>query len=326
MVLGLGVPGPTGVFGTTVGLQARFGSDRVLDVPAAETGVTGIALGAAIAGMRPILVHQRLDFAVLSMEPIVNQAAKWHYMYGGHGTAPLTIRMIIGRGWGQGPQHSQSLQAWFGHVPGLQVVMPSTPSDAKGMLIAAVQGSTPTVILEHRWLYDLVGHVPSEWHETPLGQSFVRRPGTDVTLVATSYMVMECLAAAERLVDLGVSAEVIDLASVQPLDVATCLESVRRTGRVVVVDTGQERFGVGAEVIAEVAMSAGSEMLANPARVGLPFAPTPTTPALSDGFYPTAQSVITTVAEMMGIRVPADFFPPPTVPLDVPNRTFKGPY
>lgn len=326
MVVGLGVPGPTGVFGTTIGLQASFGTRRVLDIPAAETGVTGIALGAAIAGMRPVLVHQRVDFAVLSMEPIVNQAAKWHYMYGGHGCAPLTIRMIIGRGWGQGPQHSQSLQAWFGHVPGLQVLMPSTPADAKGMLIAAVQGSTPTVILEHRWLYDWVGDVPSEMYETQIGRAFVRREGTDVTLIATSYMVMECLAAAERLADLGVSAEVIDLASVQPLDMATCMESVRRTGRVVVVDTGHERFGVGAEVVAEVGMAIGRDMLANPARIGLPFAPTPTTPALSDGFYPTAQQVIETIAEMMGIAVPSGFFPPLSFPLDVPDRSFKGPY
>lgn len=325
-VLGLGVPGPTGVFGTTLGLQNQFGSARVFDIPAAETGVTGVALGMAISGMRPILVHQRVDFAVLSMEPIVNQAAKWHYMYGGQGTAPLTIRMVIGRGWGQGPQHSQSLQAWFAHVPGLQVLMPTTPSDAKGMLIAAVLGDRPTIILEHRWLFDVVGDVPSDLYQTELGRAFVRREGTDVTLIGTSYMTLECLSAAEQLNAVGISAEVVDLATISPLDVDTCLASVKQTGRLVIADTGHEEFGVAAEVIASVCTRMGTSLKGNPVRVGLPKAPTPTTPALSDHYYPRASTIVKHVAAMFGVEVPAASESASAWKLDVPNAQFKGPY
>lgn len=159
-IMGLGVPDPTGIFGTTTGLQARFGSERVTDLPTSENAMTGVAIGCALAGMRPILTHQRVDFAVLTMEQIVNQAAKWHYMFGGRMRVPLVIRMIIGRGWGQGPQHSQSLQAWFAHVPGLKVVMPTSPHDVKGLLISAIEDDSPVVILEHRWLYNFSGPVP----------------------------------------------------------------------------------------------------------------------------------------------------------------------
>ena len=162
LLMGLGVPGPTGIFGTSSGLQEQFGSDRVIDTPSSENAMTGVALGASVLGKRPIMVHMRVDFAILSMEPIVNQAAKWHYMYGGKMRAPIVIRMIIGRGWGQGPQHSQSLQSWFAHVPGLKVVMPARPLDAKGMIISAVRDDAPVVIFEHRWLYNLSGPVPEE--------------------------------------------------------------------------------------------------------------------------------------------------------------------
>jgi len=326
VLMGLGVPGPTGVFGTSVGLQDEFGDDRVLDIPAAENGITGVALGMAIMGKRPIFVHQRMDFAVLSLEPIVNQAAKWHYMYGGVATAPLTIRMIVGRGWGQGPQHSQSLQAWFAHVPGLRVMMPANAADAKGMLIAAVQGDAPTIIVEHRWLYDVLGEVPEGLYTRPIGQARVVRNGTDVTLVGTSFMVLECLAAADRLLQVGVSAEVIDLASISPMDDETVLDSVARTRRLLVADTGHAEFGVGAEVVARVCTSKAIQLVTNPVRVGPPFTPTPTTHALADIYYASARDIVENVGRMCAVDVRKIKWPDQQTPLDVPNREFRGPY
>ena len=274
--------------------------------------MTGMALGTAILGMRPIMIHHRMDFAVLSMEPIVNQAAKWHYMYGGHSTAPLTIRMIIGRGWGQGPQHSQSLQAWFAHVPGLQVVMPATASDAKGLLAAAVLGETPTIVLEHRWLYELQGDVPSELLAYDIGKAAVRRTGTDVTLVSASYMTIESLKAAEVLEQFGVSAEVVDLRTISPLDTETIRKSVTKTGRLVVADTGQVNFGIGAEVISVVVEDGAISLLAPPSRIGLPFAPTPTTPALADHYYPTSREIVSSVMRMLGLQTTLPGGPFPT--------------
>ena len=262
--------------------------------------MTGMALGSAIMGMRPIMIHQRVDFAVLSMEPIVNQAAKWHYMYGGSSAAPLTVRMIIGRGWGQGPQHSQSLQAWFAHVPGLKVVMPATPADAKGLLVAAVLDPAPVIVLEHRWLYDIVGPVEQDLSPGNIGESQVVRAGEDVTLVGCSYMTLECLRAAEVLADHGIQAEVIDLRTMRPSDFETVRQSVSRTGRLVVTDTGHIDFGVTAEILART-VECGVVLKSPPVRLGLPQAPTPTTPALADEYYPRAIDVLRAVARQLGL-------------------------
>lgn len=326
-IMGLGVPGPTGIFGTTKGLQEEFGEDRVLDMPSSENGMTGVALGTALLGRRPILVHMRVDFAVLSMEPLVNQIAKWHYMYGGRMIAPLTIRMIIGRGWGQGPQHSQSLQAWLAHIPGLKVVMPTTAYDVKGMLIAAVRDDAPVVIFEHRWLYGITGHVPEEMYAVPLDAAAVMRPGRDVTLVGTSYMALESLRAAELLAGIGIDAEVIDLRSLTPIDAETLTASVRRTGRLVVSDTGQAHFGVTAEVIATVTERSFGALRSAPRRVALPHVPTPTSPALADLFYPRALQIAYSAAEMFGaeLKLPA-LLPGAGGWADVPDPSFTGPY
>jgi pyruvate/2-oxoglutarate/acetoin dehydrogenase E1 component len=325
-LMGLGVPGPTGIFGSTTGLVDKFGPDRVLDMPASEGGMTGIALGSAVCGMRPVLIHMRVDFAVLSMETIVNQAAKWHYMYGGKMTAPMTIRMIIGRGWGQGPQHSQSLQAWFAHVPGLKVVMPSTARDAKGMLIAAHEDPAPVVVLEHRWLYGTTSHVPEGRFTEDLAGARIARAGEDVTLAATSYMTLECLRSAEMLARVGVSAEVIDLRCLTPVDSETVAASVRRTGRLVVADTGHSAFGVVSEVVARVTEVAFADLKAPPVRLGLPMIPTPTTPALADLYYPRAIDIAKRAAALVGVSAEIEE-PERTMPwLDVPDPHFTGPY
>jgi len=327
-LMGLGVPGPTGIFGTTSGLQEEFGADRVLDMPSSENGMTGVALGTALMGRRPVLIHMRMDFAVLSMEPLVNQAAKWAYMYGGAMSAPLTVRIIIGRGWGQGPQHSQSLQSWFAHIPGLKVVMPTTPHDAKGMLIAAVEDEAPVIVLEHRWLYGISGPVPEAMYREPLDRAVIRRRGRHVTLAATSYMALESLRAADMLADIGIDAEVVDLRSLTPIDAETLGASVAKTGHLVVSDTSHCPFGVCAEAIACLPDAAFMGLKSRPRRIGLPGVPTPTTPALADLYYPTAYDIALAAAECLGAR---DRLPPRQPPAsgqwrDTPDPSFTGPY
>ena len=177
LLMGLGVPDPKGFFGTTIDLQKEFGADRVMDMPCSENGMTGVILGAALNGLRPVLNHQRLDFALLAMDPICTQAAKWHYMFGGTMKMPVVFRMILGHGWGQGPQHSQCLHSWFAHIPGLKVVMPTTPYDAKGLLISAIEDDNPVVFIEHRWLHHIRGEVPFGHYAVPIGPARLARGG-----------------------------------------------------------------------------------------------------------------------------------------------------
>lgn len=326
-LMGLGVPDPKGVFGSTLGLHEKYGSGRVFDIPLSENALTGVAIGAAITGMRPILTHQRVDFALVAMEQLVNQAAKWHYMFGGAMRVPLVIRMIVGRGWGQGPQHSQSLQAWFAHISGLKVVMPTTGHDAKGLLIAAIEDNNPVVLLEHRWLYGIRDEVPEGLYRTPLGQARIVRPGTDVTLVGVSYMTLEALRAAEHLADEGVSAEVIDLRSVRPLDTATILDSVRKTGRLVVADTGWSAFGVAAEIVSTVVEREFLALRAAPIRVALPDCPSPTSRTLGAHFYPCAVDVRLAANKALGLEPSTgQRFAPSAQLSDVPDSSFTGPF
>lgn len=325
VLMGLGVPDPKGVFGTTLGLQKKHGTARVLDMPTAENGMTGIALGSTLAGLRPVMVHQRLDFAILAMEQFVNQAAKWRYMFGGQMGAPLVIRLIIGRGWGQGTQHAQSLQSWFAHVPGLKVVMPTTPGDAKGLLISAIEDDDPVIFLEHRWLHDLRGPVPEGLYRVPLGKARVARQGKDVTLVALSYMVLEALKAADYLAREGVSAEVIDVRSLRPLDEKMILSSVRKTGRVIVADTSWVFGGFSAEIAALAAEKAFSALKAPPRRLGTADCPIPSTPALANLCYPRAEHLAAAARELLG-RKPASPLPASSVPMDVPDMSFMGPF
>lgn len=322
MLMGLGVPDPVGVFGTTLDLTGH--GERVSDLPTAENGMAGVALGATIAGMRPIVTHVRTEFALLAIDQLVNQAAKWHYMFGGRMSAPLVVRLIVGRGWGQGPQHSQSLQAMFAHIPGLKVTMPVTPYDAKGMLIAAVEDDDPVIVVEHRWLHGVKGDVPEDAYRVPIGSARVARTGDDVTIVATSYMVLEALRAAEALAAVGVSAEVIDLRSARPWDARTVLSSVARTHRLVVTDTGWTTAGFSAEVVAHVAES-GVALDAAPRRVCLPDVPTPTSPSLAAHYYPRAPEVAAAAAATVGVAAP-EIETVPGSHLDVPDPSFAGPF
>ncbi len=299
-LLGEGVGDVGWIFGSTTGLEEKFGKERVMDIPIAENGLTGVAIGAAAAGMKPIFVHMRMDFLPMCMDQIVNHAAKWHYMTGGRVNVPLVIRSIIGRGWGSAAQHSQALHGLFIHVPGLKVVMPSTPYDAKGLLISAVQDGNPVLFVEHRWIYDYTGYVPEEMYTVPIGQGIVRKEGTDVTLVALSQMVYEAIKAARELEKKdGISVEIIDPRTLQPLDDALICESVRKTGRLVIADVACKTGGVGAEIACRVAESVFDSLKAPVQRINFPDVPTPCSPVLEKAYYPDARTVVRIVKALM---------------------------
>lgn len=298
-LIGQGVTSPWYVGSTTVGLLDRFGPERIIDTPVSESGVTGVAVGAALAGMRPILMHPRMDFMYYAMDQIANQAANWHYMFGGQLSVPLTVWAIINRGGEQGAQHSQALQAMFTHIPGLKVVMPSTPHDAKGLLIASIEDDNPVIYIDDRWLYDSMGEVPEELYSEPMGKGVIRREGKDVTVVATSYMVIEASQAAESLENEGIDVEVIDLRSLKPLDERLLFDSVRKTGRLVVADGGWKTCGVAAEISALVAEKTFSYLKAPILRVSLPDIPAPASSPLEKAFYPDSNDIILSVKRVL---------------------------
>ena len=324
---GLGVTDPKAVFGTTDGLEARFGSARVFDMPTSENAMTGVAIGAALDGIKVVMTHQRLDFFLLAMDQLVNGAAKWHYMFGGQSSVPITIRLIIGRGWGQGPTHSQNLQAWFAHIPGLNVVMPATPSDAKGLLLESIFDPNPVVFLEHRWLYDANGAMQTEDCRVPLGKARIAKTGHDITIVAMSYMVVEALHAANYLEGEGVSCEVIDLRTIKPLDWPTVMDSVGKTGRLLALDTGATTGSIAGEVVARVAMQLFDKLKASPARLAMPDVPEPTSFALTKGFYVRAPNIVEKVLQIVGRElILSDKILSEPAMHDVPGDWFKGPF
>jgi pyruvate dehydrogenase E1 component beta subunit len=298
-LLGQGVTSPWYVGATTTGLVQRFGSARVIDTPISESAITGAAVGAALAGMRPVLEHPRLDFMYYAMDQIANHAADWHFMFGGKMSVPLTVWGIINRGGEQAAQHSQALQAMFMHLPGVKVVMPGTPYDAKGLLIASIQDDNPVIFIDDRWLYKITGDVPEEVYSVPIGQGIVRKSGSDVTLVSISYMAGEALTAAETLAVQHISAEVIDLRSLKPLDENIILESVQKTGRLIVADGGWKTCGIGAEIVALVTEKALASLKAPPIRVALPDTPAPASSVLEECYYPRAKEIVAAVKNIL---------------------------
>lgn len=324
---GLGVDDPKGVFGTTLGLQQAFGPERVFDMPTSENAMTGIGVGAALYGLRPVLTHQRLDFALLSLDQIVNNAAKWRFMFGGQRGVPLTVRMIIGRGWGQGPTHSQSLQAWFAHVPGLKVVMPATVEDAKGLLLSAIFDDDPVIFLEHRWLHNMRGEVPAGDYRTPIGKAKTLREGDDITVVAMSYMTIEALHAVDHLTQQGVHCDLIDLRSIRPIDWPAITGSVKRTGRLLVLDTGNLTGSVSGEIVARVTSDCWTSLKGSPERLAMPDFPEGTSPALTKGYHIRAEHIAEKVGAMLGRDVKhAVLAEQRKHPADVPGDWFTGPF
>lgn len=298
-VIGQGVWSPWYVGTSMRDLDKDFGRERIIDSPVSENATTGAAIGAALAGMRPIVIHPRMDFMVLAVDQIVNEAANWSYMFGGRTHVPIVIRPIVNRGGEQGAQHSQALQAWFMHVPGLKVVMPATPYDAKGLLIASVLDDNPVIYIDDRWLYDEVGDVPEEFYSVPIGKAALRLVGRDVTVVATSYLVREAASAAATLAREGISVELIDARSLKPLDDETILSSVRKTGRLVVADAAWRTCGAAAEVAARVVELAFESLKAPVVRLTLPDVPAPTSSALEQEYYIHADHVCRAVRQVL---------------------------
>nr|WP_325251328.1 alpha-ketoacid dehydrogenase subunit beta [Amylibacter sp.] len=289
-----------GAFQVTGDLIDKYGSDRVMDTPISELGGAGVAVGAAMTGLRPIFEFQFSDFAALAMEQIVNQAAKVRYMLGGAVSIPLVMRFPAGSGTGAAAQHSQSLEAWLAHVPGLKVLQPTTPYDAKGLLLAAIDDPDPVMIFEHKLLYKMKGEVPEGRYTVPIGKAAVRREGRDVSIVATSIMVHKALEAAKTLAESGIDAEVIDLRCIRPIDRETVLASVRKTSRLVCVYEAVKTLGIGAEISAMVAESDAFDYLDAPVlRLGGAESPIPYNPDLEKAAVPQVPDIITAVRDLL---------------------------
>ena len=285
-----------GAFQVTGDLVHRFGADRVIDTPIAELGGAGVAVGAALTGMKPIYEFQFSDFATLAMEQIVNQAAKLRFMLGGNVSVPLVMRFPAGSGTGAAAQHSQSLEAWLGHVPGLKVLQPATPHDAKGMLLAAIDDPDPVMIFEHKILYKMKGEVPEGRYTVPIGRALVRREGRDVTIGASAIMVHKALSAAEELAEDGIDVEVVDLRTIRPMDRETIIASVMKTGRLVCVYEGVKTLGVGAEISAMIAESEAFDYLDAPViRLGGAESPIPYNPELEKAVVPQVPDIVQAV-------------------------------
>ena len=289
LVLGQGVNDPKGMFGVTTGLHKKFGTGRVFDTPLSEEGMTGICTGASMNGLRPVYLHNRPDFLLLAFNQIVSHASKIHYMDNGETKVPLVIWSAIGRGWGSGPQHSQAIQGLLLGVPGLKIVMPSTPYDAKGLMLAAIADNNPVLIFEHRWSMRNKGVVPEGTYKVSLGKGIYRRKGNDLTIVGTSHILELAIKAIDDLE--GISADVIDLRTIKPLDEKIILESLQKTGQILIVDTGWEMAGVCAEIGCLVAEKGFSSLKGPVRRLGLPDIPSPAGFTLEQFYYPDIKKI-----------------------------------
>ena len=299
-VMGQGVDDPVGMFGITPDLHKKYGTDRVFDTPLSENALTGIAIGAALGGMRPVYMHNRPDFLLLAMDQIVNHASKWSYMFGGRVSVPIVIWATVGRGWGGAAQHTQTLQGLFNHIPGLYLVMPTTPYDAKGLLLNSIANNNPVIIIEHRWLLRQTGSVPEGIYTIPFGRGVIRRQGKDVTVVAISHMVVEALSAAQELQEQGIDIEIIDPRTIKPLDEALILNSLKKTGRLIIADTGWKTGGVGAEISALMAEKGFELLKASIKRIASLDIPTPASQVLENKFYAGKAEIVSGCLEVIG--------------------------
>ncbi len=323
-VYGLGVDDPGGMYGTTKDLHKVFGAKRCFDTPISEDGMTGMGIGAALAGLRPIHVHQRMDFLLLCMNQIVNIAAKYRYMFGGQFKVPYVVRCIVGRSWGQGAQHSQSFHSMLMNIPGIFVVAPTTPYDAKGLLAKAIESHDPVVFVEHRMLYGIQGIVPEDHYTLEFGRARVLSVGTDITLVGVSHMVVECLRAKKILLSLGINAEIIDPVTITPLDIKTIKKSVSKTKHLLVIDNGWLKASFASELISSLVTDAEQPPGTRYDRLGFANVPCPTTRNLEMLFYPDSRKIVGKVLEILKIsdKAIADY------QWETPSELneFKGPF
>ena len=297
LILGQGVNDPKGMFGVTTGLHEKFGKDRVLDTPLSEEGMTGICTGASMNGLRPVYMHNRPDFLLLAFNQIVGHASKIHYMDNGETNVPLVIWSAIGRGWGSGSQHSQAIQGLLLGVPGLKIVMPSTPHDAKGLMLSAIADNNPVLIFEHRWSMRNKGVVPEGAYKISLGKGIYRRKGNDLTIVGTSHILELAIKAVDELE--GITADVIDLRTIKPLDEKIIIDSLQKTGRILIVDTGWEMGGVCAEIGCMVAEKGFSFLKGPVRRLGLSDIPSPAGFTLEQYYYPDVKKITHVIKDMV---------------------------
>lgn len=299
ILIGQGVTSPWYVGTTTVGLINRFGKKRIIDTPVSENAITGVSAGAAMVGLIPILVHPRMDFMYYAMDQIANHISNWYFMLGGQLSIPLVIWGIVNRGGEQAAQHSQANHSIFMHLPGIKIVAPSNPFDAKGLLISSVYDDNPVLFIDDRWLYQTEAEVPEPVYEVPLGKGKTVKKGKDVTLVSLSYMVTECLKAAEKLNKEGIDVEVIDLRSLKPLDKQLLFGSIKKTGRLVIADGGWKTCGISAEISALVAENMISHIKSPIKRICLPDTPAPASSALEKIYYQDMNDIIKEVRDLI---------------------------
>lgn len=292
-------------YGITANLVEKFGVERCFSTPLSEDGLMGLGLGAAINGLRPIYMHIRVDFMLLALNQLFNMVATYSYGSAGKLTVPLVIRAVIGRGWGQGFQHSKSLQSIFAHIPGLKVVMPTSPYDAKGLMVSAIRDDNPVIFLEHRWLHDVEGHVPKNQYNIPFGRAKIVRNGKDITIIATSWMNIEAVEAAKFMAKRNVEVEIVDPRTISPLDERALVGSVRKTGHCIVADYDWVNCGFGAEVAARISEKCFGVLKSPVIRIGFAPTPCPTTRNLENKFYPNSKSIIREIEKKLKLK-PAD--------------------
>lgn len=310
------------IFGSTKGIVDKFGSDRCFSTPLSEDAMTGFGLGAAINGLRPVHIHMRVDFLTLAMNQLANMVSSYAYSVNGQLSVPLVIRAIVGRGWGQSYQHSKTLHSWFAHIPGLQVVIPTTPYDAKGLLIASIRSDKPVIFIEHRWLYYVFDDVPEDSYTVPIGQPNIIHKGNDITIIATSWLVVEAVHAAKILKKAGIQVEVIDPRTIAPLNDDSIIDSVNKTGHCIIADNDWIPYGFSAEMAACVSQKCFSTLKSPIERIGFAFTPCPSTRPLENHFYPNAVDIIRAVETKLNLQ-----------PMDLSKedfysyeQKFKGPF
>jgi len=323
---GLGIDDPTGIFGTTTGLAEEFGSERVFDMPTSENAMTGVGIGAALSGSRVLMTHQRVDFFLLAMDQLVNNAAKWHYMFDGQMTVPLTIRLIVGRGWGQGPTHAQNLQSWFSHIPGLKVIVPSRTEHVAQQLYQAIMDDNPVLFIEHRWLHQqsaLISDIRALESECEAVAHV--KEGKHITIIANSYMLLEALRAEEVLLEYGVTCDVLDVTQVNPIEWQKIYSSVKKTGHCLVCDCSHLTNSLSGEIVSRIVENCFSSLKAAPQRLALPDHPEPTSYHLTKSFYNDANDIINNVKNILGLEQDMSI-ENTNQHHDIPGNWFKGPF
>lgn len=328
-----GIDDPSAMYGTTKNLKQIYGKDRIIEMPIAENGLCGVAIGAAMAGKRPVLSFHRVEFALLAMEQIINNAAKMHYISNGHHSVPIVIRLVVGRGWGQGPEHSQSLETLFSYIPGLKVLMPTFPEDYKGMLISAIEDNNPTIIIEHRWTHYVKGDVNKEYFKSDITKPKKINSGNDFTIVSTSFSTLEAKNAVEGLTSIGINIDLFDLRVTRPLNLEDVKLSVVNTGRICVVDTGYKTLGIGSEIISQITETCFNNLNSPPIRIGLPDHPTPSSRGYIPGLYPDSEKIVKSICKALSINdeelnraIQFIRNKSNNLPIDIPDPSFQGPF